>query len=121
MALGIDEHVIGVAADVERSGDVAVLGSKYHEFGGFTEGYEHLLCLVVKSHRKVRPCITNGPRSCLPSRGDIDHRDVSSVRYVHEDPAIGAVELKALRMRLEGMSATLARLDGSMTARAPLP
>src|SRR5260221_4312437 len=101
MALGIDEQIISVAADLERSGDIAVLASKYHEFGGFTEGYEHPHCLVVKRHRKVRPCITNRPRSCLPSQGDVDHRNVSSVWYVHEDPAICAVELEALRMRFE--------------------
>src|SRR5262249_24081785 len=101
MALGIDKHIIRIAAGIEVGTHRVVRGSQDEQPRWASEHLEHSVSVAVEGHRKVRAMAFGGHRPDDFVLRQIDDGDLPSIGHVDERPRGAVVDLKTLRVRLE--------------------
>src|SRR6266851_4884857 len=120
-ALGINEQVIGIAAGFGGRDRPAVRHGEDAELGTSPKDHEDLATNVVQGHREICTPIGQRPFSDLLLRNAVHDRDAASIGHVDEDLAVSGSIWKLSGCASSEMSPTLLRVEGSITASAPLP
>src|SRR5215471_20444237 len=99
--LGIDEHIIGIAAGVEGLRNLAVAHRKDTEARRAAKDGQHLFCFLVERHGKMRGADLHRPVCSMLSGGAVYDRDLPRVRNIDKNATTFTIELEAFGMRLQ--------------------
>src|SRR5262245_2316434 len=99
-ALRIEEDIVGVATRIDHGNSAAVPQGERAEPSGIAKCHQHSPGSLVQRHRKEAAVFDDPARGLLAGE-TVDDRDLARLRDVHEDAAVRAGKLKALRMGMQ--------------------
>ncbi len=60
VTLGVDKHVIGIAAGIEIGNDATIRGGQHQQPRGATKAHQNPMSFLIECHRKIRMMALSG-------------------------------------------------------------